>query len=140
MKLERLGLNRAFGPAGLTLAGSNGLPFADGLLGGSCASRGSAPPPSPMQPLLPAPTPSPAPCPTPSHVTAHTKLSLHLAHFVPSQTEIAETLTVQPGQAHVFGAKELNMGGWQAVAPVLRVQVDGPSGKSHTLTPQVGAL
>eukprot|EP00198_Chlamydomonas_reinhardtii_P002306 XP_001691642.1 predicted protein [Chlamydomonas reinhardtii] len=56
------------------------------------------------------------------------------------KTEIAETLTVQPGQAHVFGAKELNMGGWQAVAPVLRVQVDGPSGKSHTLTPQVGGI
>ncbi|KAG2431346.1 hypothetical protein HYH02_013336 [Chlamydomonas schloesseri] len=53
---------------------------------------------------------------------------------------MTETLTVQPGQAHLFAAKELNMGSWTAVAPVLRVQVDGPSGKSHSLTPQVGGI
>ncbi|KAG2423522.1 hypothetical protein HXX76_015270 [Chlamydomonas incerta] len=56
------------------------------------------------------------------------------------KTEITETLTVQPGQAHVFAAKELDMGSWSAVAPVVRVQVDGPSGKSHSLTPQVGGI
>ncbi|EFJ49837.1 hypothetical protein VOLCADRAFT_104089 [Volvox carteri f. nagariensis] len=52
------------------------------------------------------------------------------------KTEITEEYIVQPGQTHLFKEKVLDMGGWQAVAPVLRVTAEGSAG-SQLLTPSV---
>ncbi|GIL90555.1 hypothetical protein Vretimale_17527 [Volvox reticuliferus] len=53
--------------------------------------------------------------------------------------EITESFVVQPGEKHLFPEKELDMGTWQAVAPVVRVEVEGPEG-SHHLTPAVSGV
>ncbi|KAG2483178.1 hypothetical protein HYH03_017970 [Edaphochlamys debaryana] len=53
--------------------------------------------------------------------------------------EIVEEFTVAPGSSHTFGEKELNMGTWTAVAPIKRVEADGPGGP-HRLEPSVGGI
>ncbi|GLC39934.1 hypothetical protein PLESTF_001820500 [Pleodorina starrii] len=55
------------------------------------------------------------------------------------QTEMTEECVVQPGQKQLFQEKELDMGSWKAVAPVLRVEAEGPGGP-HLLTPTVSGI
>lgn len=59
-----------------------------------------------------------------------------------NKTQLQDTATVAPGATHHFQEKLLDMGSWQAVAPVLSLSSAPASGngKSHSLTPHVSGV
>lgn len=59
-----------------------------------------------------------------------------------NKTQLQDSATVAPGATHHFQEKMLDMGSWQAVAPVLSLSSAPASGNgpSHSLTPHVSGV